>query len=315
MSSPWVKRREQLLSLYGFDFPDDLFRFWEFANRLSPLDPLSAFADTLGVMLVGPYEVLSGRFDHRSPHRSLLLHWRYHLDPPEFFTVLAGETDQLHWGYYFDAPPHGSGCVSSYYAADAFELTALGDDLFQAIRLEVEAQSHDCKEYRIEDPEHSAEYTARIERLDGLRGAVRTYATDDRPENGEVYVEKYQRAIGRAAAAVARTSDGMGVVAPPETYRPLSLPDKKLRSYLRKHDDPREVVEEARQALREGFPATALKLGKELWPLGGEQRTAYAYELLDAAYAALGRETLRRVLRTHRDNRALPSVDILSAEV
>ena len=41
---------------------------------------------------------------------------------------------------------------------------------------------------------------------------------------------------------------------------------------------------------------------------------AYAYELLDAAYAALGRETLRNVLRVHREHRELPSVDILAAE-
>ncbi len=106
----------------------------------------------------------------------------------------------------------------------------------------------------------------------------------------------------------------MGVVAPPETYRPLSLPDKKLRSVLRREDDPIALVEEARQALRDGFPATALKLGKELWPLPGARKTEYAYELLDAAYAALGREVLRQVLRTHREHRELPSVDIFDAE-
>ncbi len=74
------------------------------------------------------------------------------------------------------------------------------------------------------------------------------------------------------------------------------------------------MVAEARQALREGFPGTALKLGKDLWAVGGERHTEYAYELLDAAYAALGREVLREVLRIHRANRDLPSVDILDAE-
>ena len=66
--------------------------------------------------------------------------------------------------------------------------------------------------------------------------------------------------------------------------------------------------------MRDGFPATALKLGKELWPLHGERKTEYAYELLDAAYAGLGREMLRQVLRTHRAHRDLPSVDIFDAE-
>jgi hypothetical protein len=48
--------------------------------------------------------------------------------------------------------------------------------------------------------------------------------------------------------------------------------------------------------------------------VGGEQHTEYAYELLDAAYAALGRDVLREMLRVHRANRDLPSVDILDNE-
>jgi Uncharacterised conserved protein (DUF2228) len=309
------QRRDQLRSLYGFNFPDDLFRLWEFANRLRPLDPLTAFAETLGITLVGPFEVLSGRFDGRSPRFSPLLHWRYSLDPPEFFTVLAGDSDKLHWGYYLDDPPNGPGCIASYYANDAFELSAVGDDLFQAVRLEVEAQFHDCEEYLAEDPQHADDYGARLETLEGLRRAVCSYTTADRMEKGERYVEKYQSVVARAAAVIAETPDGMGVVALPEMYRPLSLADKKLRSFLRKHEDPREIVEEARQALRDGFPATALKLGKELWPQDGERKTAFSYELLDASYEALGRDVLRQVLRAHREHRHLPSVDIFSVEV
>jgi hypothetical protein len=106
----------------------------------------------------------------------------------------------------------------------------------------------------------------------------------------------------------------MGVVVPPDLYRPLSLADKRLWSRLRKEDDPWDFAEEARAALRAGFPGTALKLGKDLWATTGEVKTAYAYELLDAAYAALGREELRAVLRTHRADRDLPVVDILEAE-
>jgi hypothetical protein len=43
-------------------------------------------------------------------------------------------------------------------------------------------------------------------------------------------------------------------------------------------------------------------------------KSAYACELLDESYAALGREILRCVLQTHRANRDLPSVDILEDE-
>ena len=62
-----MRFRDQLRALYGFDFPDDLFRFWEFVNRLKPLDPLHALSESLGLALVGPFDVLSGRFDSRRP--------------------------------------------------------------------------------------------------------------------------------------------------------------------------------------------------------------------------------------------------------
>src|SRR3954469_8750411 len=136
-SSRQQQRRARLRAEYGFDFPDDFYRFWDLASRLSPLEPLHAFGD-LGVALVGPFEVLAGRFDGRVPKHSLLLHWRYHLDPPEFFTVLAGGSDGLHWGYYLDDPDGGGGCIASYYAQDAFELSVDGDTLFEAVRLHLE---------------------------------------------------------------------------------------------------------------------------------------------------------------------------------
>ena len=298
-------RREQIRSLYGFDFPDDFFRFWDFANRLKPLDPIHAFTDLLQITLVGPFEVLSGRFDLHTPRLSPLLHWRYYFDPPEFFTVLAGGTDRLHYGYYLDDPSDGRGCIASYYALDAYQLSTDGDTLFEALRMELEAQ-YDLGEGR--------EVEARLEQFDRLRQTLARYATADRPERGDFYVETWQARTARRFRLIASTPEGMGVVAPPETYRPLALTNAKLRSLLYKQDDPAEIVDEARQALRDGFPATALKLGKELWPLPGERKAEYAYELLDAAYAALGRPVLREVLRTHREHRDLPSVDIFDAE-
>jgi len=314
MSPHLQKRRGQLRQLYGFDFPEDFFRFWELATRLRPLEPLAALAEATDLHLVGPFEVLAGRFDGRSPRYSQLLHWRYSMDPPEFFTVLAGGGDGLHWGYYLDDPAAGVGCVASYYALDVFELAADGDDLFAAVRLFLEESWADCEldhSYQLaEDEEHDES----LARLGALREQLLAFGTGERPEVGQEYADRYSgRAPGRPQP-VAETREGMGVVVPPELYRPLPVKDKKLWSLLRKEDDPVELVEEARRALREGFPGTALKLGKDLWSFGGGRRAEHAYELLDAAYAALGREPLRRVLQAHRANRDLPSVDILEAE-
>jgi hypothetical protein len=306
-------RRARLRAEYGFDFPDDFYRFWDFINRLAPLDPLHALSEPLGVVLVGPYEVLAGRFDGRVPQHSLLLHWRYYDDPPEFFTVLAGG-DGLHWGWYLDGPAIGDGCIASYHARDTFDLSTDGDNLFEAMRLYLEYTLADNEIDREIHPDRAGDYEAQQEQLDSLRDLLMKHATGDRPETGEEYTERWPGVTCRQERMVAETKEGMGIVVPPETYRTLSRDDRQLWRYLRRTDDPADVVEEARQSLRDGFPGTALKLGKDLWAMTGETKTAYAYELLDAAYAALGRETLRRVLQTHAANRELASVDVLEEE-
>jgi hypothetical protein len=314
MSPRREQRRARLRAEYGFDFPDDFYRFWQFVNRLAPLDPLNALAEALDVILVGPFEVLAGRFDGRVPRHSLLLHWRYHDDPPEFFTALAGGTDGLHWGWFLDDPPSPEGCVASYFARDAYELSADGDTLFEAVRLHLEHCHGDFTEYLDLDPENAASHEASLGKIDSLREQLLPFATADRPEVGEEYIERYAGLTRRRERVVARTMEGMGIVAPPDLYRPPSREDRRLWRYLRRTDDPLEVVGEARQALADGFPGTALKLGKDLWASTGPAKSAYACELLDAAYTALDRVVLREVLRTHRDHRDLPSVDVLENE-
>ncbi len=314
MVSQVKNRRLQLRELYGFDFPEDLFRFWEFVNRLAPLEPLTAVYPTTGLQLVGPFEVLAGRFDGRTPAYPQHLHWRYANDPPEFFTVLSAGTDGLHHGYYLDDPTTAAAsCVASYYAGDAFEMEANSDTLFAAVRLELEQHDRDCAESQAVDPANAGAYAAKRAEIDEVRRKLQRYATADRTETAEAYVEKYLGVRpARFGRVTAPTRDGMGIVVPPGTYRPLSVPDKKLGKALRKKDELAVLVEEARTALRAGYPGTDLKLGKELWATGIKR--SQAWDLLDAAYAALGRDVLRQVLANHRAFPNLPFVDILHVE-
>ena len=300
--------------LYGFDFPEDLFTFWDFANRVRPLEPLGALSEATGTHLVGPFEVLAGRFAGRTPSLPIGLHWRYYDDPPEFFTVLRGASDGLHWGYYLDDPSAGAGCVASYCTNGAFEIAPDGDSLFEAIRLDLERHYSDCADFVPDDSDGSVEVKVRKRRIDDVRARLMRFATADRPERGSDYEETYPERSARTARMVAATREGMGIVVPPETYRPLPWKDRQLWQRLRKEGAPGDVLAEARRALEDGFPATALKLGKDLWAFGGEERSEHAYELLDSAYAALGRGVLRQVLQVHRANRNLPSVDILENE-
>jgi hypothetical protein len=307
------QRLARLRAEYGFDFPDDLLRLWDFACRLQPLEPWTAFLEPLGVQLVGPFEVLAGRLDGRVPRHSLLLHWRYYLDPPEFFTVLAGDSDGLHWGYWLDDPAAQTGCIASYYARDTFELATEGDTLFEALRLRLE--------YLHADNELDAEYEhismdeAQRQRdtLARFRDRLIAVATGDRPERGDAYTDLYAGQAARQQAMVAETPEGMGVVVPPELYQPLPIRYRSLVKQLRKSDDWQQPVEQA-QALLATHPGTALQVGKILWACPGEQKQQAAGELLEAAYAALNRDTLRAVLQTHLACRNLPQVDILADE-
>jgi hypothetical protein len=282
----------RLRAVYGFDFPDDLFRFWEFANRFRPLQPRAALADALGVHLVGPFDVLAG-----CPLPAGLPA-RYAADPPEFFTALEAidDPDALHWGYYLDDPATGKGCVASWAAGDVLEITADGNTLFEAVRLHLEGVEMDCR-HGLEEGDATVPFHRRIlDDVAGLREALMRYATGERPEVGEAYLEKYEPEADREQEVVAATLDGMGIVVPPSTYRPLSLEDVDLWDHLWQTEDPAGVVKEARAALAEGHPGTALKLGKDLWVVGEPRHLHHARELLGAAYRALGRDTLSRSL-------------------
>ncbi len=307
-------RREQLRRLYGFDFPDDFFAFWDFARLLRPLEPTAALADAIGTHLVGPFDVLAGRLDRHAPRLPMALHWRYYDDPPEFFTVLKGQRLGLHWGYYLDDPAAQSGCVASYCTAGAFEISADADNLFEAVRLDLERHYRDCAELREHEPGSVYELETRMRQIDDVRSRLCRWRTGDRPETGELYEERYPEHTTRLARVVAQTRDGMGIAVPPQSYRPLSLSNRNLWQCLRRGAGTAVVLEEARQALRDGFPGTALKLGKDFWAVGGDDRAALAFDLLDSAYAALGRGVLRDVLRAHRAHRDRPSVDILGAD-
>ena len=64
---------------------------------------VDALKESLGLQLVGPYDILSGSFDDvkESDTISYHLHYRYYYDPPEFLTVVRGDDKTgFHVGYY-----------------------------------------------------------------------------------------------------------------------------------------------------------------------------------------------------------------------
>jgi hypothetical protein len=209
--------------------------------------------------------------------------------------VAYGRTDGLHWGYYVDDPQSPTFPVVAYYSRDGLQLTIVGETLFDALREEVELLYRDCLDNLEHDPEYKDSYQRRLDHLARVRERVQTYATGDRDEVGGEYLAKYGALSGLSRRVVAPTRDGMGIVVPDGTYQPLRGEDSfQIWNYRPTSQEVEAKSGEARQVLAQGYPGAALKLGKDLWGYPDFREASYA--LLEAAYAALGRELLREWL-------------------
>jgi hypothetical protein len=157
---------QRLRGLYGFDFPDDFFRFRDFLARL----PRGALADACDMRPAYPFNAAAGRKPGDHPRRPL---WedRYYHDLPEFVTLFTGGTDGLHWGYFFDSPGEHPPVVVHYWHSDSFDHGVDGDGLFEAIRLQVEVSDRGYREMIDDDPDGADHYRRKLDRLAAVRGA------------------------------------------------------------------------------------------------------------------------------------------------
>lgn len=71
--------------LFLTEMPDDFYQFYEFCKSINEKDCFNALKD-LHIQLVGPYDVFRDKFLNFKVEskESLLRHWRYYYDPPEF---------------------------------------------------------------------------------------------------------------------------------------------------------------------------------------------------------------------------------------
>jgi hypothetical protein len=288
-----------LQELYGLSFPETFFQFQEFVDSLpDDLRHELLHSDGMGVSLEGSYRLHKGEIDAELPNP--LWQSRYYDDPPEFITILSGNMDGLHWGYYIDDPNNPRFPVVSYYSRDAFTLSIQGDDVFEAIRAEIEDHYETCLDYMDDDPDEP-EYAQSLERMDALRKELQKHSTGDRPETGQEYWDQYEAAAWREP--VAKTRDEMGICIPPHLYQPLSGEDKfQIWNYEPTLEEVEQYADEAMRLLQNGYPGAALKLGKDLWVYHDFAPTTYT--LLDAAYQALDRPWLRKMLQVAREYRA-----------
>lgn len=259
-------------TFWGVPFPDDLQAFHVFACKNSKL------LEALELVVAGPLAFLARG---KSPEEA-----RFYDDPPEFVTVLSGLMDGLHWGYWFDAPGELEPVVVSYFANDAFELSAHGTSLFEAVREHLEALHHDAEQYLIEDPDAADDYRARLESYARARVALEKSFPLKRKEVGQKYLDRYRY----KRKFIAPTRSRIGVVVPPKQYRPLEKKDPFERwNYKPTAAQVKRMVEKVE------LPGTALKLGHDLWT--AQEHRAASVALLDRAYGQLGRDVLSSQLK------------------
>lgn len=108
---------------------------------------------SINLILVGPFEFLSGDYKKHKKDTCYLTYWRYYYDPPEFLTVLIGDKKkQFHIGYYRyvlyinvlnfysyysfgrDDPNEAPNFVAFNEAKDSCQIEPKGENLFSALK-------------------------------------------------------------------------------------------------------------------------------------------------------------------------------------
>jgi hypothetical protein len=295
-------RARELRDKLGFELPDDFFALWELACRIDSKTPSMAFNETLGIGLGGLYDVMSGAVENAAG-RSILALDRSYMDPPELFTVWFGNTDGEHGGYWVDDPNERPSWLASYFNNDPYEPAIDGRTLFDVVRGKVESARFSLSTDMVDEEETQE----RLEELARMRERITEYATEDRLEQDEEYMDTYDDSLRilRRTVTNAATREGAGIVVPREKYRRPSLVGAALRRALAADGAIERLAAEAREALAAGFSGTALEIAKALWCLGRKGREP-ANLLLVESYRALGRPLLADVVEAH--HRAVASL-------
>jgi hypothetical protein len=286
---------QRIHDFYGFAFPDDFFRFREFLQEL----PAGVLSEVCDMNVAFPFSVALGELPHDYPEHPL---WedRYYHDLPEFVTLFTGTVDGLHWGYFFDAPGQYPPVVVHYWHSDTFQHAFDGDNVFEAVRNQVELNEEDYREMVDDSKEDADYYRKQLEQLAIVRDALAQFQKVGRLPVGNDRAKEFGRSAWRKPV-VATWSD-LGVVVPAKQYRQLSGDPLKNSATGYRVEPRRSKIEalsaEALRLLEEGFPGAALKLGHDLWVWANDFPECYA--LLEAAYNALGRKPLQKLLAEAR---------------
>lgn len=309
--------KEEVEQLYKLKMPDDFYHFWEFCQCLRPDNPREALMDTLGLRLVGPFDILAGA--HRAPSKpqpNFHLHWRYYYDPPELQTILQGNGDnQYHMGYHRDTPDSLPAFVGENAAKKGCTITQMGDNIFAAVY-----QFVSKKRKNKGGAKHGGGD------LDALEDELK-----EKAESLGLSVEQKTKGMKqRDKKVVSKTFHGAGIVVPVDKndvgYRELPETDAGLKRICKaiaeaRDDEERlkafaplqEMITFVQFANDECDYGMGYELGIDLFCYGSQYLYKVIRQLLPLAYSLLSRGLFGDILDAHLSNRSHDDLDQLAA--
>ncbi|CAN9510440.1 unnamed protein product [Ophioblennius macclurei] len=313
LSGVGPQQRDEIMRLYNLQMPEDLYHFWEFCKELSPDNPCGALKDTLGLQLVGPFDILAGAHKNsKNPQPNFHLHWRYFYDPPEFQTILQGSEDsQHHMGYYRDTPEKLPAFVGENEAKKGCIIKQIGDNVFAAVYLYLLR-----KRKQLRDKEEALE-------------DLETKLKDKAETLGLHLGRKTKEITERESKVVTKTFHGAGIVVPVDKngvgYRELPETDDCLKSIFKSiadapNDEERikafgplqEMVTFVQFANDECDYGMGYELGIDLFCYGSHYFHKVIKQVLPMAYNLLKRNLFGEIIEAHISSRSRDNLDQLS---
>uniref|UniRef100_A0A8D1ACZ7 Histone PARylation factor 1 n=1 Tax=Sus scrofa TaxID=9823 RepID=A0A8D1ACZ7_PIG len=308
--------RKEVESHYRLSLPEDFYHFWKFCEELDPEKPADSLSLSLGLRLVGPYDILAGKhkMKKRSASVNCNLHWRFYYDPPEFQTIIIGDSKtQFHMGYFRDSPDELPVFVGTNEAKKNCVIVPNGDNVFAAVKLFLMKKLKEVTDKK------------KISLLKNIDEKL----TEAARELGFSLEQRTAKMKQRDKKVVTKTFHGAGLVVPVDKndvgYRELPETDANLRRICKTiaeapGDDERlkafapiqEMMTYVQFANDECDYGMGLELGTDLFCHGSHYFHKVAGQLLPLAYNLLKRNLFAEIIEGHLADRRREDVDQLA---
>ncbi|XP_053658924.1 histone PARylation factor 1-like [Anopheles marshallii] len=260
-----------------------------------------------GLKLVGPYDVLAGKFKDVKIHEpgDYLRHWRFYYDPPEFQTVMVQKGTGVHYGYWRDSPDDVNGLVAFNDAKKRCEFKIVGENIFDGLM-------------------HYLEHIATVTPFNKIKIIEMKKHINAWTLKQGICLKADIKQKARSKLIVCKTFHKVGLVVPYDRksnvgYRPLMESDANLRSILSKFDlldrssdnnkyqeamkELQPVITAANLAVDECDFGTILELAIDLFCSGAQCLSEVMKSLFFTGYSMAKRPQYIAIIKSHLDKR------------